>query len=118
MAHLLRNNLGGQSQCPQCNGKIPVSKSLFREGFRCPRCDVPLRVATVYSRVLVVLSAAASFIVLWELGLRDLRIFLLCLPVGVLILTVLVRVAPFLVAPRLDLGSSDRATSLDLFPRG
>jgi hypothetical protein len=54
--------------------------------------------------VLVLLSAFASLLLLWEVGIHVLWLFLFCLPVGFVILTVMVRVAPFLVPPRLYVG--------------
>jgi hypothetical protein len=59
--------------------------------------------------------APSSLVLLWELGIRDLRLFLFYLPLGFLILTLMVRVAPFLVPPRLYVGKPPSAiTKLDL----
>src|ERR1700686_3887301 len=91
-------------RCPQCGRRMPCSKLPFREDFRCIQCQVPLHVSVAYSRVLVLISAFASLVLLWELGIRDLRLFLFCLPLGFLIMTLMVRVAPFLVTPRLYVG--------------
>ncbi len=94
---------------------MPLSKLVFREDFRCIRCQVPLHVSVAYTRVLVLLSAFASLALLWILGIRDLRLFLFCLPLGFLILTVIVRAAPFVVPPRIRLGKPPSAiTKLDL----
>jgi hypothetical protein len=103
-------------RCPQCGRRMPLSKLLFREDFRCIRCQVPLYVSVAYSRVLVLLSALASLVLLWELGIRDLRLFLFYLPVGFLILTLMVRVAPFVVPPHLYVGKPSVITKLDLSP--
>jgi hypothetical protein len=78
---------------------MPPSKLLFREDFRCIQCEVPLHVSATYSRVAVLLSAVISLALLWELGIRDIRLFLFYLPLGFLILTVIARVAPFVVPP-------------------
>jgi hypothetical protein len=100
--------------CPQCGGRVPLSMLLFRRDSRCIRCRVPVHVSPMYSRVLVLLSAFASIVLLWELGVRDLRLLLFYLPVGFLILTVMVRVAPFVVAPRLYVGEVSGTTRLHL----
>jgi len=56
----------------------------------------------------MVLSLAASVVLLWAAGIPDFQRFmfylLLYLPIGFLIFTVLVRVAPFVVPPRLYVG--------------
>jgi uncharacterized paraquat-inducible protein A len=101
-------------QCPQCGGRIPVSKLIFREGFRCVRCETPLYVSGAYSRVLLLLSALASLAIFWLLGVRDLRLFLFCIPLAFLILTLVVRVAPFVIRPRLYAGRPSSITKLDL----
>ena len=69
----------------------------------------------------MVLSLAASAVLLWAVGIRDFRQFLfyllLYLPIGFLIFTVLVRVAPFVVPPRLYVGKPPSViTKLDLSP--
>jgi uncharacterized paraquat-inducible protein A len=102
-------------RCPQCGRRMPLSKLLFREDFRCIGCQVQLHVSVTYSRVLVLLSALASFVLLWELGVRDLRLFLFYLPIGFLILTIMARAAPFVVPPRLYVGKPPSViTKLDL----
>jgi hypothetical protein len=101
-------------RCPQCSGRVHISMLLFRKDSRCIRCRVPLHVSPAYSRALVLLSAFTSIVLLWELGIRDLRFFLFYLPVGFLVLTIMVRVAPFVVAPRLYVGKLTATTTLDL----
>jgi hypothetical protein len=102
-------------RCPQCGRRMPLSKSLFREDFHCIQCHVPLHVSAAYSRVLVLLSAFSSLVLLWELGIRDARLLLFCLPLGFIIMMVMVRTAPFVVPPRLYLGKQPSAiTKLDL----
>jgi hypothetical protein len=95
---------------------MPLSKLLFREDFRCIQCQVPLHVSIAYSRVLVLLSALGSLALLWELGIRDLWLFLFCLPLGFLVLTLIVRAAPFVLPPRLYVGKPSSITKLDLSP--
>jgi hypothetical protein len=103
-------------RCPQCSRRMPFSKLIFREDFRCIQCQVPLHTSVLYSRVLVLLSAVLSLALLWIFGIRDLRLFLFYLPLGFLILTVVVRVAPFVVLPHLYVGKSSVITKLDLSP--
>jgi hypothetical protein len=91
-------------RCPECRGHIPCSKLLLRHDFRCIRCQTPLHPSLIYTRVLVLLSAASSCVLLWAVGIRDWRLFLFYFPVGFLILTLVVRVAPFVVRPRLYVG--------------
>jgi uncharacterized paraquat-inducible protein A len=110
-------------RCPQCGRIMPLSKLIFREDFRCIRCQVPLYVSVTYSRVLVALSGLSGLVLLWVLGIRELGLFLfcspLCLPLGVLVMTLMVRVAPFVVPPRLYLGKPPSAiTKLDLSAGG
>jgi len=94
---------------------MPPSKLVFREDFQCIGCQVPLYVSVTYSRVGVLLSAAISLALLWELGIRDLRLFFFFLPLAFFILTIIVRVAPFVVPPRLYAGKRPSAvTKLDL----
>lgn len=104
----------GRTRCPRCGGQIPASKLLFREDFHCVRCDAPLHVGVTYSRVLVLLSLLVSLAVLWATGARDVRLLLFYLPLGFLILTIVVRLAPFVVPPRLQLGKPTAFTRLDL----
>jgi hypothetical protein len=104
-------------RCPQCGRRMPPSKLIFREDFQCIGCQVPLYVSVTYSRVGVLLSAAISLALLWELGIRDLRLFFFFLPLAFFILTIIVRVAPFVVPPRLYAGKPPSViTKLDLFP--
>jgi hypothetical protein len=65
----------------------------------------------------ILLSAATSFVLLWELGIRDIRLFFLFLPLAYFILTLFVRVAPFVLPPRLYAGKPQSViTNLDLKP--
>jgi hypothetical protein len=70
-------------------------------------------VSPTYSRVLALLSILASLAVLWELGIHDLRLFFFFLPLAYFILTLMVRVAPFVVPPRLYAGKPSVITKLD-----
>ena len=110
--------LAGQTRrvrCPRCGGQIPVSKVVFREDLHCARCGVPLHVGVTYSRVLVLLSLLVSLAALWVTGIRDVRLLLFYLPLGFLILTVVVRLAPLVVPPGLQLGKPTTGiTRLDL----
>ncbi len=99
------------SICPSCSGAIAVSKSLFSLDLRCPTCSVALRVAKRYTRTLVILSLVVAFALSWQIGgLRECvfgivpwAALIFYVPVGFLILIVLVRFAPLLVRPSLEL---------------
>ena len=102
-------------QCPQCGRRMPPSKLLFREDFRCIQCQVPLYVSVTYTRVGVLLCATTSLALLWEVGIRDIRLFFFFLPLAYFILTLFVRVAPFVSPPRLYAGKPPSViTKLDL----
>lgn len=101
-------------RCPSCNCQVAFELSLFR-GKRCKECGGPILVSATYIRVLMLLSFVAAEIILWVTNIRELFYptlgvpfgFLasvsLGYPVGFLILTVLVRTVPRVVAPRLVL---------------
>jgi hypothetical protein len=93
---------------------MPPSKLLFRQDFRCIQCQVPLYVSPTYSRVLGLLSNLSSLALLWGLGIRDLRLFIFFLPLAFFIMTLMVRIAPFLVPPQLYAGKPSVITKLDL----
>jgi hypothetical protein len=99
--------------CPQCGRGMPLSKALFREDFRCILCQVPLYVSVAYSRTLVLLSMITSLALLWTLGIRNL-LLLLFLPLGFVVLTIMVRLAPLVVSPRVYMGKPSTMTKLDL----
>lgn len=103
-----------QLLCPRCQARIPISKLIFREEFRCGRCGTPLRVSANYSRALVLASELLSFALLWAAGIRNLWLFVLLLPLGFPILTILVRVAPYVVHPHLQTSEHSAFTKLDL----
>ena len=81
----------------------------FRQDFRCPHCGAALKASVFYSRVLVVISGLAGYVLAWEIGIQGPRVcfgiplgfYLLWMPIGFLVLMLLVRVAPFLVPPGL-----------------
>ena len=100
--------------CPHCGARISISNLLFREDFHCNRCQTPLHVSVNYSRILVLLSALISFLLLWAAGIQYLWLLLLSLPLGFLILTVVVRVVPLVVHPPLYVGKPSVFTKLDL----
>jgi hypothetical protein len=93
---------------------MPISKLFFREEFQCSGCHTPLHASVNYSRALVLLSGLASLALLWAVGMRNFWLFLLLLPVGFAILTIVVRVAPVLIRPRLYVGKPSAFTKLDL----
>jgi hypothetical protein len=100
--------------CPQCGARWWPSKLIFRRDFRCSRCQSILHVSPTYSRALVLLSAFTSLALLWLLGIRDLRLCLFYVPVGFLVLTIMVRFVPLILAPRLFVGELSRTTGLNL----
>jgi hypothetical protein len=101
-------------QCPNCCCQVQFNKNLFRGG-RCKKCHSTLFVSVMYIRALMLLSFVAAEALLWVANIRELfypRLgvpfgFLasawLGFPVAFLILTVLVRTVPRLVAPTLVL---------------
>jgi DNA-directed RNA polymerase subunit RPC12/RpoP len=103
-----------KAQCPKCGQWIPVSKSLFREGFKCTRCQAPLRVSIVYLRVLALMAILASTIVLWLSHIQFIGILFFFLPLGFVFLTVLVRIAPLVVTPSLRGDKLSSVIKLDL----
>jgi hypothetical protein len=104
----------GRVFCPRCAAPLSISKSLFRQGLRCSGCQTKLHVSVVYSRTLVFLSAVVSLGLLWIAGIRNLWLFVLYLPVGAVILSVAVRVVPFIVRPPLCIGQPTVFVELDL----
>jgi len=93
---------------------MPISKLVFREDFRCVRCQTPLYVSVGYSRVLAVLCELISLVVLWTLGIGYVWLLLLFLPLSFVLMTVAVRVVPFIVRPRLYVGKRSTFVKLDL----
>jgi hypothetical protein len=98
---------------------------MFRSDFRCPQCGVALGASALYARLLVLFSLLASVALVWG-GVRGLQSCLLIpagflalsLPIGLLVLTVLVRVAPFMVRPTLVMRQRYVLTGLNLTSRG
>jgi hypothetical protein len=101
-------------QCPNCRCQVQFDKNLFRGG-RCKKCHSTLFVSATYIRALMLLSFVAAEALLWVANIRKLfypRLgvpfgFLasawLAFPIAFLILTVLVRTVPRVVAPTLVL---------------
>lgn len=104
----------GYVSCPSCSAQLPISKSLFRQDLRCSRCQTRLHVSVNYSRALILLSAGLSLVLLWAAGIRNLWLFVLYLPLGFTIATVVVRIAPFIVRPPLRVGEPGFFVRLDL----
>ena len=73
-----------------------------------------MHVSANYSRALVLLSGLLGFVVVWFAGIRNVWLFVLFLPVGFAILTVVVRIAPLVVRPELDVGEPSAFARLDL----
>ena len=111
--------------CPNCNSQVPFDKSLFR-GRHCKECRATMVISLTYVRVLMLLSILAAEVLLWILNIRQLFYptlgvdfgFLasvsLGYPLAFVILTVLVRTAPRLVAPKLVIRNWGPFTTLDL----
>ena len=103
-------------RCPSCHTRVAASKFVFREkGARCARCGNVLRVSSAYARGLVILSMMIGFLFLWIAGVRNpVRFCLFWTPAWLLILTVAVRVAPFLLPPTLVTREPGHVTTLGL----
>lgn len=111
--------------CPACSQPIEYSRSIFRPEFRCPKCGEAVIASPLYTRSIVLLSLVVGFVLTWQLGgprecvfgIIPWRALFLYLPAGFLVLTVLVRIVPFLVRPTLVLAQSVAyLTTLDLKP--
>ncbi len=109
--------------CPACSGSVEISRSIFRDDFRCPHCGVALGVSALYTRLLVLFSILLAVALVWGVVIRGVPSCLVCLPtgflvlgipIGFLLLTLLVRIAPFLVKPTLVLRQHYHLTSLNL----
>ena len=112
-------------RCPNCHCGVPFEKALFR-GMRCKACDSTLLVSQTYIRVLVLLGILAAEALLWVTNVRKLFYPSLGVPFGFLvslwlgflvafvILTVMVRTVPRLVAPTLVLRHWGTVTTLGL----
>ena len=98
--------------CPNCNSQVPFDKSLFG-GRHCKKCGSTIVISLTYIRVLMLLSILAAEVLLWILNIRQLFYptlgvifgFLASIwlgyPLAFVILTVLARTAPHVVAPKL-----------------
>ena len=105
-------------KCPQCGGRVALSKEVFREDFHCVRCEVPLHVSVWYCRFFVLLSLVMAVALLWGAGVTDLWTLVLFIPLAFVIMTILVRTVIFVVPPPLCVGTAGRGfptfTTLDL----
>jgi hypothetical protein len=99
-----------RGSCPICSHPAEMSPAIFRTDFECEHCGAPLRISMLYSRTLVILSILIGYSVAWKVGAGSFVVFfwgvtwkflLLCLPLSYLILTLIVRIAPYLVRPTL-----------------
>jgi|HubBroStandDraft_6_1064221.scaffolds.fasta_scaffold520804_1 hypothetical protein len=112
--------------CPNCNSQVPFEKGLFA-GRHCKKCGVTMVISLFYGRVLMLLSFLAAEVLLWLVNIRQLFYptlgvifgFLVSIslgyPLAFVILTVLVRTAPRVVAPKLVSRDWGSFTTLDLF---
>ena len=97
--------------CPGCSSAVEISKSFFGLDYRCPHCGAALKVSPLYLRILVLFSVLVGYVLAWGIGIYSPRacfgvpwgFYLFWMPIGFLVLSFLVRVAPFLVCPTLVL---------------
>lgn len=91
--------------CPVCNRQVDESKRIFRRDLRCKQCGSAIRVSTGYIRTLCFVSIVVGFILLWAAGKRDtVQLSMLLLPTAFVVLTITVRIAPYVVRPTLVAG--------------
>jgi len=69
-AMVLRRSL----KCPCCGRDLEFRNLNFSEAFACPHCQRELKVSRVYSTFFGLLGLAASYAILYEIGLRDLSL--------------------------------------------
>jgi hypothetical protein len=109
--------------CPECSSAIQISQSVFRVD-RCPHCSAELQVSTLYARMVALSGCLLGCSLAWEVGSFGPRscffgipwlFFPLCIPFTFLVLSVLFRIAPFVVRPTLILRSPrNQHTTLNL----
>jgi hypothetical protein len=95
--------------CPVCSQPVEMSKAIFSADFQCGHCGALLRVSKPYGRTLSLFGVLLGYPLAWEIGSCGPRscggipwgFYLLCLPLTFLILSFLVRIAPYLVIPTL-----------------
>ena len=112
--------------CPACSSPVGISRSVFRLDFQCPHCGAALKVSPLYLRILGVFSVLVGYVLAWKIGIYGPRacfgipwgFYLLWMPIGFLVLSLLVRIAPFLVRPTLVPRRSfeSHLTTLNLSP--
>ena len=105
-------NANPRGTCPICSHPVEISKKVFAADFQCGHCGAPLRVSTLYGRTLGLIGVLLGYSLAWKLGNGNMVVFfwgvtwrflLLCLPLSFLVLSFLVRIAPYLVKPTLVL---------------
>jgi uncharacterized protein (DUF983 family) len=101
-------------RCPRCFGPMPVSTKSLRRGNKCAQCGSELRMSEIYARVLGVVSMVLGVSLLWAIHVRDLTLSFWAVPMWFVVLSVLVRIAPHVIPPRLELHDSGRFATLDL----
>lgn len=108
----MSSNAKSRGTCPICSHPVEISKKVFAADFQCGHCGAPLRVSTLYMRTLVLTGLLLGYSLAWKMGTGSMVVFfwgitwrflLLCLPLSFLILSFLVRIAPYLVKPPLVL---------------
>ena len=99
-------------QCPQCFGTIQVSKAILGRNSQCIHCGAKLQVAPMYWRVLSLLCMVIGVCLMWKYGVPIFSIFVFAFPMWFLVLSVMVRVVPYIVSPRLELRDSSGFTTL------
>jgi hypothetical protein len=79
------------------------------------RCGIVLHVSLTYLRVLGVLSVLIGYSLVWAVRIHGIFAFCLCaLPAAFVVASVMVRVAPHVVAPVFVLRHADYITALRL----
>jgi hypothetical protein len=101
----------GSVPCLACSIPVEISRSVFGLDFKCPHCGEALQVSPLYGRILVAFSVLVGYALAWEIGSYGPRacfgipwgFYLLWMPIGFLVLSLLIRIAPFGVKPALVL---------------
>jgi hypothetical protein len=114
------------SPCPACSKAVVVSRLIFLPNFACPHCGAAIKFSLLYGRSLVILACLLGYALAWEVsricppaylfGIPALFL-LLWIPIGYLTLTVLVRVVPFFIRPKLVLEWPSEFATLSLTSR-
>jgi len=104
-------------QCPRCLGSIDAPKMVIVQKRYCARCGAELQIAPLYARVLSVLSLLVGVGLLLAFHVGPFKIFVFAIPMWLLVLWVIVRVAPRIVFPRLEVRDSGSITTLGITTR-